>query len=67
MPGHIAAVDAGDIAWTQGDQRTGVIPVVEMAPVVLHFIHRVERERHAPEHLSARQVAKVPCRQVSHK
>ena len=33
---------------------------------MFHFIQRVERQRHALQHLAPRQVAKIPGGQVGH-
>ena len=64
VSGEVAAIDAGNITWQQGLEGSGVIPIVEMAPVPLEALHGGQGMLRALDQLACGQVTKVAGRQV---
>ena len=64
MAGQVAAIDRRHIERWQRQQGLGVIPVVEMATVLLQAGHRGQRLRRALEQPPGREIAEVVGREI---
>ena len=67
MAGHVAAIDGGDVERWQRLEGSGVVPIIEMAAVTLHFIQRREGAAGSADEVRGGDKSKIVSGQVRQK